>query len=120
MTSEGLRESKFTELLPCFMEESWTKNGFPTPKVSPWRAYHAMLGLEKYLHECCLEEKLLDLIKLRASQLNGCAYCLGHGTGKTCARSAKNEQRLYSLDAWRESPYYTDRRTALRWHGPKP
>jgi AhpD family alkylhydroperoxidase len=83
-------------------------------KVSPG-AYHAMLGLEKYLRECGLEEKLLNLIKLRASQINGCAYCLDMHW-KDLRALGENEQRLYSLDAWRESPYYTDReRAALAW-----
>jgi AhpD family alkylhydroperoxidase len=75
----------------------------------------AMLGLEKYLHQSGLEEKLVDLIKLRVSQINGCAYCIDmhwkdlRGLGET-------EQRLYGLDAWEESPYYTDReRAALAW-----
>ncbi len=83
-------------------------------KVSPG-AYHAMLGLEKYLHECGLEEGLLHLIKLRASQINGCAYCLDMHW-KDLRAIGENEQRLYSLDAWRECPYYTDReRAALAW-----
>ncbi len=83
-------------------------------KVSPG-AYHALLGLEKYLHECGLEEPLIDLIKLRASQINGCAYCLDMHW-KDLRAIGENEQRLYSLDAWRECPYYTDReRAALEW-----
>ncbi len=83
-------------------------------KVSPG-AYHAMLGLEKYLHECGLEERLLDLVKLRASQINGCAYCLDMHW-KDLRAAGENEQRLYSLDAWEESPYYTEReRAALAW-----
>lgn len=83
-------------------------------KVSPG-AYHALLGLEKYLHECGLEERLLDLIKLRASQINGCAYCLDMHW-KDLRAIGETEQRLYSLDAWRESPYYSDReRAALAW-----
>jgi len=83
-------------------------------KVSPL-AYHAMLGLEKYLHECGLETPLLHLIKLRASQINGCAYCLDMHW-KDLRAISENEQRLYSLDAWEESPYYTDReRAALAW-----
>lgn len=83
-------------------------------KMSPL-AYHAMLGLEKYLHECGLEEGLLDLIKLRASQINGCAYCLDMHW-KDLRAIGESEQRLYSLDAWRECPYYSDReRAALAW-----
>lgn len=78
-------------------------------------AYHAMLGLEKYLHECGIEESLLHLIKLRASQINGCAYCLDMHW-KDLRAIGENEQRLYSLDAWRECPYYTEReRAALAW-----
>ena len=78
-------------------------------------AYKAMLGLEQYLRECGLEEHLLHLIKLRASQINGCAYCLDMHW-KDLRAAGENEQRLYSLDAWRESPYYSEReRAALAW-----
>ena len=78
-------------------------------------AYKAMLGLEQYLHECGLEVSLIHLIKLRASQLNGCAYCLDMHW-KDLRAIGENEQRLYSLDAWRECPYYNDReRAALEW-----
>lgn len=78
-------------------------------------AYHAMLGLEMYLRECGIEEPLLHLIKLRASQINGCAYCLDMHW-KDLRAIGENEQRLYSLDAWRECPYYTEReRAALAW-----
>src|SRR6185436_775506 len=77
--------------------------------------YEAMLGLEKYLSQCGLEESLLHLIKLRASQINGCAYCLDMHW-KDLRAIGETEQRLYSLDAWRESPYYSDReRAALAW-----
>ena len=83
-------------------------------KVSPM-AYHAMLGLEKYLDECGIEEKLLHLMKLRASQINGCAYCLDMHW-KDLRAIGETEQRMYSLDAWRECPYYSDReRAALAW-----
>ena len=83
-------------------------------KVAPG-AYHAMLGLETYLHQSGLEIPLLHLIKLRASQLNGCAYCIDMHW-KDLRAVGENEQRLYGLDAWRESPYYTDReRAALSW-----
>ena len=83
-------------------------------KVAPG-AYHAMLGLEHYLHESGLEIPLLHLIKLRASQINGCAYCIDMHW-KDLRAVGENEQRLYGLDAWRESPYYTDReRAALAW-----
>jgi AhpD family alkylhydroperoxidase len=87
---------------------------FNGAKVAPG-AYHAMLGLESYLHECGLEPPLLHLVKLRASQVNGCAYCIDMHW-KDLRALGENEQRLYGLDAWRESPYYTDReRAALAW-----
>ncbi len=78
-------------------------------------AYHAMLGLEQYLHNSGLEQPLLHLVKLRASQLNGCAFCLDMHW-KDLRAIGESEQRLYALDAWRESPFYTDReRAALAW-----
>jgi len=77
--------------------------------------YRAMLGLEAYLHDCGLEEPLIHLIKLRASQINGCAFCLDMHW-KDLRAIGETEQRLYSLDAWRECPWYTDReRAALEW-----
>ncbi|HKB72070.1 MAG TPA: carboxymuconolactone decarboxylase family protein [Thermoanaerobaculia bacterium] len=78
-------------------------------------AYRAMLGLEQYLHACSLETPLIHLIKLRASQLNGCAYCIDMHW-KDLRAIGEGEQRLYSLDAWRETPFYSDReRAALAW-----
>ncbi len=83
-------------------------------KVDPG-AYRAMFGLEKYVRESGLELSLLDLVKVRASQINGCAYCLDMHWKDARARG-ESEQRLYSLDAWRETSYYTDRkRAALAW-----
>ncbi len=83
-------------------------------KVAP-DAYKAMSGLEAYLHSCGLEEGLLHLVKLRASQINGCAFCLDMHS-KDLRASGETEQRLYTLDAWRECPWYTDReRAALAW-----
>ncbi len=83
-------------------------------KVSA-EAIHILIGLEKYLGESGLEEPLLLLVKLRASQINGCAYCLDMHW-KDLRALGESEQRLYSLDAWQESPYYSDReRAALAW-----
>jgi AhpD family alkylhydroperoxidase len=83
-------------------------------KVAPG-IYKAMSGLEEYLHQCGLEELLLHLIKLRASQANGCAYCIDMHW-KDLRAAGETEQRLYGLDAWEESPYYSDReRAALAW-----
>ena len=78
-------------------------------------AYRAMSGLESYLHGCGLEEGLLHLVKLRASQINGCAFCIDMHW-KDLRALDEDEQRLYSLDAWGECPWYTDReRAALAW-----
>ena len=75
----------------------------------------AMLGLEKYLHDCGLESSLLNLVKMRASQINGCAYCLDMHS-KDARAAGETEQRLYLLNAWREAPFYSDReRAALEW-----
>ena len=83
-------------------------------KVAPG-AYRAMSGLEKAVRESGLEPSLLDLIRQRASQINGCAYCLDMHWKDARARG-ESEQRLYSLDAWRETSYYTEReRAALAW-----
>ena len=77
--------------------------------------YKAMIGLEQYLHSTGLEVKLLHLIKLRASQVNGCAYCIDMHW-KDLRAVGETEQRLYGLGAWRESPYYSEReRAALEW-----
>ena len=66
--------------------------------------YTAMDALERYLADCAIEPMLVHLVKLRASQLNGCAYCLDMHW-KDLRAGGENEQRLYSLDAWRECPY---------------
>ena len=83
-------------------------------KVAPG-AFEALFGLSKYLQKCGLEESLIDLICLRASQINGCAYCIDMHW-KDLRAVGEEEQRLYGLDAWEESPYYSDReRAALAW-----
>ncbi len=83
-------------------------------KVAPG-IYDAMDALDRYLGTCGLDAALLHLVRLRASQVNGCAYCLDMHW-KDLRAAGENELRLYSLDAWRECPYYTDReRAALEW-----
>ncbi len=78
-------------------------------------ALRAMLSLEKYVQESGLERPLLELVKTRASQINGCAYCIDMHT-KDARAAGETEQRLYALNAWREAPFYTDReRAALAW-----
>lgn len=78
-------------------------------------AQKAMYALEKYLAESGLEHSLIHLMKMRASQINGCAYCIDMHS-KDARALGETEQRLYELDAWRETPFYTDReRAALAW-----
>ena len=78
-------------------------------------ALRAHLQLEAHLHQCGLEPSLLHLVKTRASQINGCAYCLDMHTIDARA-DGETEQRLYLLSAWRETPFYTPReRAALEW-----
>jgi AhpD family alkylhydroperoxidase len=87
---------------------------FNYAKVAPG-VYDAMDALEQYLHASSVEEPLIHLIKLRASQINGCAYCLDMHWKDLVALGEK-EQRLYSLNAWRECPWFTAReRAALAW-----
>ncbi|HEY1801141.1 MAG TPA: carboxymuconolactone decarboxylase family protein [Terriglobales bacterium] len=78
-------------------------------------ALKAMYGLVTFLKHSGIEKKLLHLIDLRVSQINGCAYCLDMHW-KDLKVEGESDQRLYSLDAWRETPFYTDReRAALAW-----
>src|SRR5512140_888790 len=83
-------------------------------EVAP-EGYRAMSGLEDYVHSSGIEPSLLELVKFRASQINGCAYCLDMHS-KDARANGEAEQRLYGLDAWREAPYYaTKERAALAW-----
>lgn len=78
-------------------------------------AIKALYGLEAYLNGSSLEPQLLHLLKFRVSQINGCAYCLDMHS-KDLRAGGETEQRLYTLDAWRETPFFTDReRAALEW-----
>ena len=83
-------------------------------KIAP-AGVQSMWGLEKYVRHCGLEPALLELVKLRASQINGCAYCIDMHTKDARARG-ESEQRLYALNAWQETPFFSDReRAALAW-----
>lgn len=83
-------------------------------KASPG-AFQAMLGVEKYVRGCGLEQPLIELVKMRVSQINGCAYCLDMHS-KDARAAGETEQRLYVLPAWRETTFYTEReRAALAW-----
>ena len=87
---------------------------FDFSKAAPG-VYRALAGVEQYLHTCGLDENLLNFVRLRASQINGCAFCIDMHW-KDLRAQGETEQRLYGLDAWRESPYYSEReRAALQW-----
>jgi AhpD family alkylhydroperoxidase len=84
-------------------------------KAAAPQAYAALSGVERYIQSCGLEKKLIELVKMRASQINGCAYCLDMHS-RDARGHDETEQRLYVLSAWRESPLYSPReRTALAW-----
>ncbi|MDQ6420996.1 carboxymuconolactone decarboxylase family protein [Paenibacillus sp. LHD-117] len=78
--------------------------------VSP-AAYEAMLGLEKFLAGSSLDKKLKELVKIRASQINGCAFCL-HMHATDARRLGETEERIYTLNAWRETPYFSPQERA--------
>ncbi|MNZ72420.1 Carboxymuconolactone decarboxylase family protein [compost metagenome] len=76
-------------------------------------AYQAMLGLEKYLNGTEIDSRLTELIKIRASQINGCAYCINMHT-QDARKLGETEQRIYALSAWRDTNYFTqEERAAL-------
>src|SRR6202047_5219506 len=78
-------------------------------------AQKSLYALERYIATCGLDHKLIHLLKMRASQVNGCAYCIDMHS-KDARAIGETEQRLYELDTWRETPFYTDReRAALEW-----
>lgn len=70
-------------------------------------AFKIMIEMEKYLHSTGLDQKLVELVKIRASQINGCAYCLNMHTADA-RKIGETEQRLYCVSAWRECDFYTD------------
>ena len=85
------------------------------PREAAPEAMNAMSRLHGFVRNCGLEHNLLELIKLRASQVNGCAWCMDMHT-KELRAAGETEQRLYLLSAWRESPFYTPREcAALAW-----
>jgi AhpD family alkylhydroperoxidase len=89
------------------------------PRLNPYQAapemIKALTALETQVQACGLEQSLIELVKTRASQINGCAFCINMHT-QDARKHGETEQRLYLLNAWRESPVYTDReRAALAW-----
>ncbi len=100
--------------IPKFYKRKMMEQRLNYAKIAP-NALKAMLELEKYVHGSGLERPLYELVKTRASQINGCAYCLDMHT-KDARKAGETEQRLYALNAWRETPFYTDKeRAALEW-----
>lgn len=103
----------------------WSNGSNPTPipfmkprldykQVAP-AVFKAMLAFESFVHQCGLPPALLELVKIRASQINGCAYCLDMHT-KDARAQGETEQRIYALSAWRETPFFTEKeRAALAW-----
>jgi AhpD family alkylhydroperoxidase len=81
-------------------------------KTDP-KAVQLLLAVEAHIGTSKLESKLLHLVKMRASQINGCAFCLDMHS-KDARADGESEQRLYSLDAWQETPYYSDCERAAR------
>ena len=82
--------------------------------ISPG-GYKAMTALETYVRDCGLESSLLELLRIRVSQINGCAFCIDMHT-KDARAGGESEQRIYALSAWREAPFFSDReRAALAW-----
>lgn len=85
------------------------------PEKAAPGAREALYGLQKYVLSSGLEPSLLNLIDLRASQINGCAYCVDMHTKDARARG-ETEQRLYAVSVWRDTPFFTEReRAALEW-----
>lgn len=89
------------------------------PRLNPYQAtpeaMKALVALENYVQQSGLDHSLIDLVKMRASQINGCAYCIHMHTREARARG-ETEERLYLLDAWHESPLYSEReRAVLAW-----
>lgn len=83
-------------------------------QVAP-EAMKGMMEMEKYIHSCGLEETIIELVKFRVSQMNGCAYCLDMHA-KDARSEGETEQRLYCISAWRETPFYTEKeKAALAW-----
>src|SRR6202035_4382318 len=85
------------------------------PRKAAPEAMKAIADLHGYVRTCSLDHNLLELIKMRASQINGCAWCMDMHS-KELRAAGEDEQRLHLLSAWRECPFYTEReRAALGW-----
>ncbi len=89
-------------------------SGVNYQRVAP-AAVHALLSVENYVRQSSLEKPLLELVRLRASQINGCAYCVDMHT-KDARAAGESEQRLYAVSVWTDAPFFSEReRAALAW-----
>ncbi|RJE85560.1 carboxymuconolactone decarboxylase family protein [Paenibacillus sp. 1011MAR3C5] len=79
-------------------------------QVNP-EAYAAMSGMEKFVRASSLEKPIIELVKIRASQINGCAFCINMHT-KEARSEGETEQRIYALSAWRDTPYFSEKERA--------
>jgi AhpD family alkylhydroperoxidase len=112
----GLRKNALNRLpiLTSYIKDFIMDSRLKPDKVAP-DVFRAMMNLESAVKASGLDSRLVDLIKLRASQINGCAYCIDMHS-KDLRAAGESEERLYLLNAWRESPFYSDReRAALAW-----
>jgi AhpD family alkylhydroperoxidase len=99
----------------CFLREDNDMKARLDARQAAPEAMKAMSALNIYVRKCGLDHVLLELVKLRASQINGCAWCIDMHT-KELRAAGESEQRLYLVGAWREAPFYSDReRAALAW-----
>ncbi|HCA09615.1 carboxymuconolactone decarboxylase family protein [Chryseobacterium sp.] len=80
-------------------------------QVEP-NGYKAILGLEKFIESTTISRTHKDLIKIRASQINGCAFCIDMHT-KEARKAGETEQRIYALNAWRDTPFFTEEERAV-------
>ncbi len=96
------------------MPDKATQQRLDAVKTSPG-FYKAMAGLQAYVENCGLERSLLKLVEIRASQINGCAYCLAMHT-KDARKNSESDERMHLLNAWREAPVFSAReRAAMAW-----
>ena len=95
-------------------DTKYTQPRLDYAKLAP-KAVEALYAVERYVRNSGLEPRLLELVKLRASQINGCAYCVDMHT-KDARAHGETEQRLYAVAVWKEAPFFTEReRAALAW-----
>lgn len=109
------RPARVKGVIVCRMSTADTPSWFlDYAGVAP-AAMRAQMAMERHVRECGLEHTLIELVKIRASQINGCGYCLDMHT-KDARAAGETEQRIHLLSAWREAPIYTAReRAALGW-----